>query len=275
VVLEVIKRLFGRAGGAGRITWDYEAPRIEGGVEPVIDYDEVVAGLEVKKMELERMLNMVVGEVKDMYPRIVEALKSGDRESAELLAAEAAMKNTLVKALAMVSRLLQLAISKVRTAKSVEELARILGPVVVMLRNINEYIGSTAPEIAAHLSAIKDEIERLYAIPGLNTEYLRVKGVTDLVPESRELLRRAYEEASREVEKLLPPPPTEVTVVNVEELQEKLLDYIKRQGGRISIKKAAEDLRVPPELVRKALFALEEKGLIKLHGVKKPQAASQ
>ncbi len=275
MVIGVIKKFISRVAGdeEGRLGWDASSAMdyLNGvGLREFgqqVDYDEIVASLEVKKLEIERLTGMLVHEVKDSYARIVDAMKNNDRETAELIAAEVAMKNTLIKALAMVSRLLHLAISRIKTAKSADELAKILGPAVVMLRNLNDYMASVAPEVAAQLSAIKDEIERLYAIPGINLDYLKIKGVTDLVPESKEILRKAYEEASKDVERLLPPPPEEasgVRIVDLEELQEQLLEYIKRNEGRINITKAARELGVTPELIRKALFRLEEKGVIRL-----------
>jgi DNA-binding Lrp family transcriptional regulator len=271
MVVSVLRKFFSRLSGEQQ--WDEpEATDYLKGVglgHREVDYDEIAANLEVRRLELEQMMGMLVSEVKESYSKIVESIRGGDRESAELLAAEVAMKNTLIKALAMVSKLLKLAVSKIKTAKSVEELAKVLGPAVIMLRNINEYMVSMAPEVAAQLSAIKDEIEKLYAIPGINLEHMRIRGITDLVPESKEVLRKAYEEASKDLERILPPPPAEareVKPVDLEELQEKLLQYIRERGGRISIKRAAEDLGVSPEVVRKALFRLEERGIIRLHG---------
>ncbi len=270
MVVSVLKRFLGRLSGEGQ-QWNGEqvAGYLNGvGLGKSTDYDEIAANLEVKRLELEQMMGSLVSEVKESYMRIVDSIKRGDREGAELLAAEVAMKNTLIKALAMVSKLLKLAVSKIRTAKSVDELAKVLSPAVVMLRNINEYMTTMAPEVAAQLSAIKDEIERLYAIPGINVEHVRVRGITDLVPESKEVLRKAYEEASRDLERILPPPPEEarnVRPIDLEELQERLLDYIRMRGGRISIRKAAEDLNVSQEAIRRTLFRLEERGLIRLH----------
>ncbi len=277
MVVGVLKKILSRFSGEGQ-QWDAargtDYLNGVGLVHKDVDYDEIAANLEVRRLELEQMMGMLVSEVKESYSKIVDSIRRGDRENAELIAAEVAMKNTLIKALAMVSKLLKLAISKIKTAKSVEELAKVLGPAVIMLRNINEYMTSMAPEVAAHLSAIKDEIERLYAIPGINLDYVKVKGITDLVPESKEVLRKAYEEASKDLERILPPPPAEareVKPVDMEELQRKLLNYIKRMGGKISIKKAAEDLEVSEEAIRRALFRLEERGVIRLHGPVKQQ----
>ncbi len=270
MVVSVLKKFFGRLSNTGQ-QWDEgdATDYLNGvGLGREVDYDEIAANLEVKRLELEQMMGSLISEVKDSYSKIVDSIKRGDREGAELLAAEVAMKNTLIKALAMVSKLLKLAVSKIRTAKSVEELAKVLGPAVIMLRNINEYMTTMAPEVAAQLSAIKDEIERLYAIPGINVEHARIRGITDLVPESKEVLRKAYEEASKDLERILPPPPEEareVRPIDLEELQERLLNYIRERGGRISIRRAAEDLGVSQEAIRKALFRLEERGLIRLH----------
>lgn len=275
-MIDVLKRILGK-GRPGvedyAAQWDATdylqgVPKSEeGGVE--VDYDSIVAHLEYHKHEIETMRDMLVKEIDDAYKRMVEAAKNGDKDTLELLAAEAALKERLAKALTMLGRLIQIAIGRVKAAKSTEEILKAVQPVVMMMRSVNESIAATAPELAVQLEALREEVEKLYSFQGIEAP-VPVRSIADTMPEARELIRKAIIEANKDAEKILPKPPVELlgnaeaTKVDVEEVASRLLDYIKTTGGRLRVKEAARILGVSPEVVRRALRHLEEKGIIKL-----------
>jgi len=272
VVVGIIKRLLSGKGGL-TASWDAEAEVTAGvglelgsAAEAGVDYDGVMANLEYKRMEIEQVKDMVVREIKEAYDSIVKAIKEGDRETAELLAAEVALKKNIVKALSLVSKLLKLAIARIRTAKTAEEAVKALGPVVAVLRSVGPYLSNVSPELAVQISAIRDEIERLYMTPGLDIQGINTKSVLDIAPEAKRILREAAREASEELSYLLPEEPVEASksIINVETFSGKLLEYIKRNGGKLNVKKASKDLGAPEELVRAALHYLEKKGVIRV-----------
>jgi division protein CdvB (Snf7/Vps24/ESCRT-III family) len=277
VVVGIIKRILGGKGGLSA-SWDAEA-EVTAGVglelgaeaEGGLDYDGVMANLEYKRMEVEQVKDIVIREIKESYDSIVKSLKEGDRETAELLAAEVALKKNIVKALSLVSKLLKLAIARIKTAKTAEEAVKALGPVVAVLRSVGPYLSNVSPELAVQISAIRDEIERLYMVPGLNVSGIDTKSVLDMAPEAKKILREAAKEASEELSYLLPEEPTEATrsVDSIEELSGKLLEYIKENNGRLSLRRASKELGVPEELVKAALYYLEKKGVIRVRAASK------
>lgn len=277
VVVGIIKRILSGKGGLSA-SWDAGAEATAGvglnlgaGAEDGLDYDSVMANLEYKRMEVEQVKDMVVREIKESYDSIVKMLREGDRETAELLAAEVALKKNIVKALSLVSKLLKLAIARIRTAKTAEEAVKALGPVVAVLRSVGPYLANVSPELAVQISAIRDEIERLYMVPGLNVGGIDTKSVLDMAPEAKRILREAAREASEELSHLLPEEPVEAveSVGSIEELSAKLLEYIKENEGRLNIRKASRDLGVPVELVKATLHYLEGRGAIRVRAVSK------
>ncbi len=270
MVVGIIRRILGR--DASQAVWDARAASdVTSGVglgvaDDYADYDSVMANLEYKRMEIEQVKEMVAMEIKETYDAIVRSVKEGDRETAELLAAEVALKKNIVKALSLVSKLLKLAVTRIRTAKTTEEAVKALGPVVAVLRSVSPYLSNVSPELAVQIASIREEIERLYSMPGIQVQGLDTKGILDLVPEAKNVLRQAVREASEDVSRLLPEEPREASEVEVdiEEAAARLIEYIKANGGRLNVKKAAQELGLSPSLVRAALRHLERRGLVKL-----------
>jgi uncharacterized membrane protein len=266
MVVDVLRRIFSR-GQAWDATGSYADPTAGVGIDysEGVNYDEIMANLEVRRTELEHVKNIVIDEIKEAYNTIVEAVRKGDRETAELLAAEIAVKKNIAKALTMVTKLLSVAISRIKTARTAEEAARVLGPILAVLRGLSPYLSSVSPDIAIQVVAIKDEIERLYATPAPQLPSMDTKSVLDMMPEAKAVLREAVREATEELERELPDEanitPAEI---DMEALESKVIEYIKRNNGRINIKVASAELGISPALIRKVLLRLEERGVIKL-----------
>ncbi|MEB3816939.1 MAG: MarR family transcriptional regulator [Desulfurococcales archaeon] len=295
MVISIIKKIFGRSEAVS--TWD-PAPLVDptAGVglplgEEGIDYDSVMANLEYKRLEIEQVRDVIVSEIKETYNSIVRAIKAGDRETAELLAAEAALKKNIVKALNLVAKLLKLAVARIKTAKTAEEAVKALGPVVAVLRSLNPYLVNVSPELATQIAAIRDEIERLYSVPGVEVRGLDSRSVMDLVPEAREVLKEVAKEVDDDLDRVFQLDKKEAAVEmgrnsasmarkasaekslkrglsEPEELAPLLLDYIKRNGGKLNIKRAAEELGLDVGSIRLTLEYLQEKGLIKVRNAR-------
>ena len=275
MVLDVLRRILGRgrpgiddyAAQWGAVDYLQGVPRGEGA--QAVDYDSIVAHLEYHKHEIESMRDMLVREIDEAYKKMVEAAKKGDKDTLELLAAEAALKERLAKALTMLSKLIQISIGRVKAAKSTEEILKAVQPVVMMMRSVNESIAATAPELAVQLEALREEVEKLYSFQGIQAP-VPVRSIAETMPEARELIRKAIIEANKDAEKILPKPPVELLggaetpQIDIEDVASRLLEYIKATGGRVRVREAAKVLGVSPEVVRRALRHLEEKGIIRL-----------
>jgi hypothetical protein len=85
--------------------------------------------------------------------------------------------------------------------------------------------------------------------------------IADFDPEVREILKSTFEEAATEIEAIAPKAPN---VIDYEEIEEKLLAYIKANNGVIRPKRAAKELGVPPAIIKETLYRLARKGKISL-----------
>ncbi len=266
MVVDILRRIIGGRGGQ---VWDassYADPTagvgIDYGDEGSIDYDALLANLEIRREELEHVKNVIINEIKDSYNTLVKAMRAGDRETAELLAAEIAVKKNIAKALTMVTKLLSVAAARIKTARTTEEAIKVLNPVLAILRGMSPYLSNVSPEIALQVSAIRDEIERMYSIPSIQMPSIDTKSVLEMIPDAKNVLRQAAREAAEELEKELPEEAP--STIDIEVLEDAVIEYIRSHGGRINIRIAAEELGVSPKLIRYVLSRLEERGVIRL-----------
>ncbi len=271
MVVDVLRKIIGRSH-----SWDSTAsvadPTAGVGIaydaedEASVDYDALMANLEVLRSEIEQLKRIVYDEIKETYDSIVDALRNKDKETAELLAAEVAVKKNLARALALVSKLLAVAMARAKTARSAEEVSRRLVPVLALLRSMSPYLTNVSPEIALQVNSIRDEIERLYYMPGVEVGSVDTKSVMEFIPEAKSILRQAAQEVSEELDANIPEiePVASQPALDIEALETQLIDYIRRNGGRVNVRRAAEALGVSPKLIRYLLARLEEKGVIKL-----------
>ena len=266
MVVDILRRIIGGRGGQAWDASGYADPTagvgIDYGDEGSIDYDALLANLEIRREELEHVKNVIINEIKDSYNTLVKAMKAGDRETAELLAAEIAVKKNIAKALTMVTKLLSVAAARIKTARTTEEAIKVLNPVLAILRGMSPYLSNVSPEIALQVSAIRDEIERMYSIPSIQMPSIDTKSVLEMMPDAKNVLRQAAREAAEELEKELPEEAP--STIDVEVLEDAVIEYIRSHGGRINIRVAAEELGVSPKLIRYVLSRLEERGVIRL-----------
>ena len=266
MVVDILRRIIGGRGGQAWDASSYADPTagvgIDYGDEGSIDYDALLANLEIRREELEHVKNVIINEIKDSYNTLVKAMRAGDRETAELLAAEIAVKKNIAKALTMVTKLLSVAAARIKTARTTEEAIKVLNPVLAILRGMSPYLSNVSPEIALQVSAIRDEIERMYSIPSIQMPSIDTKSVLEMMPDAKNVLRQAAREAAEELEKELPEEAP--SAIDVEVLEGAVIEYIRSHGGRINIRVAAEELGVSPKLIRYVLSRLEERGVIRL-----------
>ncbi|MEB3861132.1 MAG: hypothetical protein GSR84_02800 [Desulfurococcales archaeon] len=210
-----------------------------------IDYDDIIARLQVAKMEIDRMKYQLLSEIDKLNTSLLEAARRRNMDAMEEYAAEIVLKKKVLKSVIMYQKLINIAINRVNEARSIESLVKALAPLDYAMRGMNEFLYTMSPEIVTKLNAIKESTERL------------IRG-TDMLanglPRGRVNLG-IDEEVKREIAR---------EKIKKRDLEKELLDYIKKSGGVINLKKAAEELGVDVAELKKALYRLQEKGLIKV-----------
>lgn len=222
-----------------------------------VDFDEIIARLQLAKMEVDRLKEQLVNEISSYYDRMVNAVRTGDSEALELAAAEVVLKKKILTSVITYSKLLALAIQRIRDARDVETLVRVLAPLEYVMKAADDYLATVSPETVMRINSVLEATERVIRSTGLTASMLPSVRV-DLDSEVREEIARAVAEASRESDSI-------VSRAHRDNLEEKLLEYIRGSGGIINVGKAARDLSTTPEAIKAALESLQAKGLIKLH----------
>ena len=254
MVIEAIRRLLGKTEASPHHALEYG----EG-----IDYDEVIARLHMAKSEVDRIKDQIMNEISEHQERMIEAFKKGDRDTAETTAAEIVIKKKVLRSIIAYSKLIGLAIQRIRDARNIEALVKALVPIEYAMRIVNDYLANVSPEALAKLTQALGAAETLVRHTGMIAESLPVvRSIADLDPEVREELIKAMAEAKRESDELIP----RVVVEEPRGLEERLLDYIKRHGGVINVRQASKELGVPPSKIKEALYSLDAKGVIRIAG---------
>jgi predicted transcriptional regulator len=290
VIAEIFRRIWGH-GGAGAEAHDPEAA-VVAGVPGAFDFDDLIAKLQIAKMEVDRVRHQILEEVRAHTARLIEAVKRKDRDAIQIHAAEIVLKKKLLAALTTYSRLLELTIVRVQDARSIESLAKALAPLEYALRAMDDYLAATSPEVAARLASVVETAERVVRSTSFLAGNLpRAPSPADLDPEVQREIARVMAEVSREVNELVPSVGVEPVEparpqkraekqassgrerrLSEEEIDKALLDYIKRKGGVVKLSEAAKELGVSKEEVVMALRRLHRKGLIKISGAEASKA---
>jgi division protein CdvB (Snf7/Vps24/ESCRT-III family) len=253
-IVDVIKKAF---------SWGLEKAETEGLPNQFegINYDEIVAQLNIAKSEVERIKLKMSAEMSEYYERLVKALKAKDEESATFNASELAIKKKVYKIVAAYEKLLGAAIERIADARNIEVLVKTLAPLQYVMETANNYL-SSAPDVTASLASVIESTEGVIRKVGLLSSVLpEGKSVALYSQDVKELIAEAMKEAAEEAEKAAPKVPP---AYDPEALERRLLDYIRTSKGVISIRQAATSLGVAPEVVRELLARLEAKGVIKV-----------
>ncbi|MCE4604498.1 MAG: MarR family transcriptional regulator [Aeropyrum sp.] len=262
MVLDIVRRLNPFTGRSG-------PPHAGGfgfGGEEAIDYDEILARLQLTKTEVDSMRNMVLSEIRSFYDKMIAAARKKDIDSLHIHAAEIVLKKRILKALTMYSRLIELAIIRIQDARNIESLARALAPLEFAMRAMDEYLAATSPEIAARLSSIVQTTERVVKSTSITVSNIPIPTAQlELDPEVKREIARVLADVSREVDDLVPDPERVVSPKpREEELDTRVYEHIKRSGGVVKIGRLAEELGVERDEIVRSLRRLQRKGLIRI-----------
>lgn len=239
-------------GGFGFKSRPDQSQSVEG-----IDFDEIVARLEFAKLEVDRTRDQLTNEITSYYDKMQNALRANDNETAEMIAAEIVLKKRVLAALTAYSRLLGMAVQRVRDARSIEALVKSIASLDYWLRATNVYLATVSPELVGKLSNVIVSTENVIREVGVLADNIPIARV-EVDPEVKQEIAAALAELGVKIQ-----TPSQTS----QDLEKALLEYVKTRGGRISIPRVARELNTTPEAVKKALESLELKGLVKIHRV--------
>ncbi|MEM1640717.1 MAG: winged helix-turn-helix transcriptional regulator [Acidilobaceae archaeon] len=252
--MSIIRNFIGGLGPRHRTDAD---PGVEN-----IDFDEITARLELAKLEVDRARDQLTNEITSYYDKMQTALRTNDTDTAEMIAAEIVLKKKVLTALTAYSKLLGIAIQRVRDARSIEALIKSIAPLDYWLRATNSYLALISPELVSRLSNVMVSAESLIREVGVLANNMPTAKV-EIDPEARQEIAYALAELGIRVQ-----------TQSQEDIEKSLLEYVRTRGGRISLSVAARDLNMSPEAVKRALESLEAKGLVKIHRITEASAES-
>lgn len=261
MVLGIIRRL------RGKVAWsDGEAVDPAAGVpgeEFEFDFDSVLAGLSVARDRAREVYYRITDEIDNLHNKLHQAIKNHDRDTAEIVAAEIVVKKRHLKVLIAYIKLLEAAISRIKTTRDFTEIAKIFASVNIILKNMESYMYDS-PELTAVFAQFTTAAQSIVSQSTVLSKTVPIPtSIAELDPEVRRLLANAFEEAEKETRNLAPTVPDHVAI-DYEIMENRLLNYLKANGGVLNIRKAASDLGVSPRIIKELLYRLEQKGVVRI-----------
>ncbi len=263
-IIDAIKKLIGRNSLVGD---DAEYNPLYGfGVEG-LDYDDLIARLQVAKLEVDRIRQHLINEIREHYESLQEAVKSRDKEAMAASAAEIVLKKRVLRSVIAYGKLIETAIQRINDARNIEAIIKAITPLDYVLATMNDYLSTISPESVAKLNSIISQAEMMVRSTSSLASSLPVARQEPLDPEVQKLIENAMKQAHVESESVAPSIPAEIRVRQKKQqvpLEKRLLQYVKNNRGIVNVRKAARDLGVSEDEIRAALLKLASKGVIKL-----------
>lgn len=270
MVVDILKRILGRTGVTQSHAAEFAA--VWGGPSEVGIGDEdprqahikeAIFRLKAVSSGLASIKNELMMELSNLRDKIISYYRSGDIETAEILAAEYDVKRKVLKGIAGVQKLLDVVIGKLSGVDQMQRASAWMNELTAVIDVLTTQVTELSPELGTNMVAVKDALHALASAVGSMSNMVAgtASAPDPVLAESREVLRQVLKEANEEVEQLAPQAPA---LIDYEELEEKLLDYIRRSGGVIRVRQAAKELGVPPKVVKEALYRLAARGVIVL-----------
>ncbi len=271
MVLGIIRRL------RGKPVWnaDESVNPLKGvpGSEDEFDFDTIIAQLEVARDRAKQVYYRIMDELGSLHSKFHEAVRGGDRDTAEIVAAEIVVKKRHLKVLVAYIKLLEAAIARVKTTRDLTEVAKLFTSVNVVLKSMEGYMYDS-PELTAVFAQFTTAAENVIGQSTILSQSLPVPtSVAELDPEVKKMLATAFEEAEKETRSIIPSIPEPMNI-DYAELEAKLLEFIRMNNGILNVKKAANHFGVSTRVIKEVLYRLEKKGIIKVTGKASANEAS-
>jgi len=241
-----------------------------------------------QETRLTRAVRNLLEKEKRLLYACKEALLNHEEEKARMYACEVAGVRGAIKLVKRVElRVKSLRLRLISVVQFVM-IWRDISPTIKEMDEEARHLKDKLPWLKQSIEELCGEAERL--IEALQPEMNLPPGVPFVAPES--VLDEVRRSVETRMETYLPSPPEDVGEISLPRprrsepitislegldgmdeaelnqmaVEESLLDYIRRNGGRINLDRCAEDLNVSKKEVLRALRRLEEKGKIRLGG---------
>jgi division protein CdvB (Snf7/Vps24/ESCRT-III family) len=234
---------------------------------------EALKVLNAQHRRLQQLIARLQERDKELFNACTMAKSWNDELHAILYANELAELRKLIKTIMASSLAIEQVVLRLETIEQLGDAMVHLGPVIKIIQGLKGQLTNIIPEVAVELENVNKILGSITVEIGepksaevvANEEALRVLQEAEVVAEQR--LREKLPELPAVVPEKIPvavSTAASAMPIEAESIEEKLLEYIKRQGGELVISKCAAELKVPPDDIRRALERLASEGRIKL-----------
>ncbi len=253
--------------------------------------------LEETLEKVEEAINRLKSRDAELFANAVKALTRNDDVKASIYAGEIAEIRRIIKTLTTVKYAIEKVKIRLETIQELEDVGLNLIPLITVVKNIKDWAAQLIPEVSMHLDEALNSMQELVTVSSNLPERTMIN-----IPQSADavkILEEAQREADREFYKTYARPPelpsTNVEVrkyvekiekevqeklmekprittqaviftrkLSMEEIKERVLDYIKSTQGFLDLVDCARKIGVEPLQVRRALEELIREGRIRL-----------
>jgi len=247
--------------------------------------DHVIVRLETIEDRVAEIRYGLERRERELFRRVIEYLRRGEKSRATIYAGEVSQIRSLLKLMLTMENLVIMTKERLKTVRDMKELTRTLMVFSAALSTVKDEVTALYP----NMSMVIDEISKTARSLVMETS---VEAMADIDPAvvsigAQEVLEEAARKAEEKIREEFPEPPVE-PVVNARptplssqaavlaaaslaarrprdrELDELVLDYIRRHNGTLDIRDFTARYGVTKEEVVRALHRLAERGLIAL-----------
>ncbi|MEM0233068.1 MAG: Snf7 family protein [Candidatus Nezhaarchaeales archaeon] len=226
--------------------------------------------LSTQHRKLQQLIARLQERDKELFNSCIMAKTWNDELHAVLYANELAELRKLIKTVMASSLAIEQVILRLETIEQLGDAMVQLGPVVKIIQGLKGQLTNIIPEVAIELDNVNKMLGSILIDIGeprvtevvASEEALKVLQEAEVVAEQR--LKEKLPELPTPVIEKIPIATSAAATVGGDTLEEKLLDYIKRQGGELVVSKCAADLKVPPQDIRRVIEKLASEGKIRI-----------
>ncbi|HIQ02900.1 MAG TPA: hypothetical protein EYH40_00600 [Desulfurococcales archaeon] len=259
--------------------------------------NDVIYRLNIQKDKLEEVLTRLHQRDKELFEKTISAYIAKDMARATIYASEVAEIRKIAKIIYSSKLALEKIIIRLETIREISNIAIVLAPIISILKDLKSQLVNIIPETAIELEEITNMMNSMLI------EFGEVSNTTVTISvnseEARKILEEAKAVAEEKIKEKFPELPpalmeTEKTRVQtplaialptsggtttitspvkkvrkpprhipLEELELRVLDYLKEHNGLIDVSKCAQELDVSRDDILKALESLNKKGKIR------------
>lgn len=264
---------------------------------PKESVDHSIFKLEAQRKRLDSFLHRVQQRDRVLFSQCSSASSRGDREKANMLATELSELRKLEKTCFYGELVLERLILRLETIKACGDVFSHLRPTLGVVRGVSEILQGAMPDIAAELNRIgegmSDQISSFSTMVPDVPFQLNAEMPSDIMSEVQAIVEQQLQEKLPEIPALSPTivvskpklvevaadggteeqgeiiePAGEMAIIrpsrreNTATLEEKLLGYVQRKGGRIDLAECGRELGASHEQILKTLDTLTTSGKV-------------